>query len=119
MVCHAATLPGQPERAQPEALDAISKHERQPRKSGGDSASTQFIRDTIAMHGGAPFESVYQAVIAAIEGDISGARVIFFDKAGDGYLFRGYNGDQDKVAHRDLRRRVKRLWEQEQPKRAA
>lgn len=115
----AAMPPGQPERAQPEALDTIRKHERQHRTSGGDCASTQFIRDTIAMHGGATLETAYQAVIAAIEGDISGAGTVFFSKAGDGYIFRRYNGSQDKVTHSQLRIRVKRLWAQEQTKRVA
>lgn len=119
MIRQAAMPPGEHERAQPEALDAIRKYERPPRKSGGDSASTQFIRDTIEMHGGATLETVYQGVITAIEGDISGAGMVFFSKAGDGYIFRGYNGDQGKVTRRDLRRRVKRLWEQKQPKRVA
>lgn len=116
MVRQAAMPPGQPERAQPEALDAIREHERQPRKSGGDNASTQFIRDTIRMHGGATLETVYQAVIAAIKEDIGGAGVVFFCEGEDGYLYRQYDGGQDKAMRRDLRRRVKRLWAQEQIK---
>ncbi len=118
-VRQAAMPPGQPERAQPEALDAIQSHERPPRKSGGDHASTQFVRDTIKMHGGATFETAYQAVIAAIEADISGERVVFFDRAGDGYLFRGYNGKEDKVTLPNLRRSVKRLWNEGRQGRAA
>lgn len=119
MLDQSAAPPGQPERAQPEALDAIRKHEKPPRTRGGANASTQFIRDTLRMHGGASLETAYQAVIAAIREDIGGARMVFFDEGEDGFLCRQYDGRPDKVMHRDLRRRVKRLWEPEQPKRAA